>query len=328
MDGAGGSGGGAAPSGAGAPAAAPAAAPSAPTGGAPAPESAARAPVMFRPKDADREFDISEAIENHLRGYARKVKVDGQEVEIPLEDAYKHAGLETASRRRFNEATKLRDEAKRAMEAVDRAARAIANPERAEVVLSNKWGRQKFDAWIISHAERILAEENLSPADRRALDVRRERERQIEERQAAIDARDAELRRKEEAGKREAHRATRERVEREWPPMLRSLGVPEGFTRDAMKGMIAEINEAKKLGIGLSEREAASRVAAEIRRKIGVLAPPAPTPETVAKQPGRESPPPAAEAQDRARGEDGRFKKKGGVLRPDHIWARLNNVGR
>lgn len=332
MDGAGATGG----AGTTAPAAAPStgAAPSAPGGEGATPSSsgttaAERKAILFRPKDADREFDITEAVEQHLRGYARKVKVNGEEREVHLEDAFRAASLEPAAKKKFSEADRLRREADRLqreaegkMAQIEAAAQAMSDPARVDVVLAKKWGKEKFEGWVLSRAERILHEEKLPPQERQAIDRRRAEAAEIEERRAEVAAKEAAIRRRESEEQKAGLAATRQRIEREWPPIIKELGVPEGFVRDTMKAMIGALNEAKKLGISLSEREAAQRCAAELRRKIGSLAaPPPPTPEKIEAQPGRETRPVAEAPRD----DGGRFKRKG-PLRPGDVMARLDDI--
>lgn len=327
MDGAGATGG----AGTTAPAAAPStgAAPTAPGGEGAAPSSsgttaAERKPILFRPKDADREFDITEAVEQHLRGYARKVKVNGEEREVHLEDAFRAASLEPAAKKKFSEADRLRREAEGKMAHIEAVAQAMSDPARVDVVLAKKWGKEKFEEWVLSRAERILHEEKLPPQERQAIDRRRAEAAEIEERRAEIAAMEAAIRRRESEEQKAGLAATRQRIEREWPPIIKELGVPEGFVRDTMKAMIGALNEAKKLGISLSEREAAQRCAAELRRKIGAIAaPPPPTPEKIEAQPGRETRPVAEAPRD----DGGRFKRKG-PLRPGDVMDRLNSIGR
>ena len=327
MDGAGATGG----AGTTAPAAAPStgAAPTAPGGEGAAPSSsgttaAERKAILFRPKDADREFDITEAVEQHLRSYARKVKVNGEEREVHLEDAFRAASLEPAAKKKFSEADRLRREAEGKMAQIEAAAQAMSDPARVDVVLAKKWGKEKFEEWVLSRAERILHEEKLPPQERQAIDRRRAEAAEIEERRAEVAAKEAAIRRRESEEKKAGLAATRQRIEREWPPIIKELGVPEGFVRDTMKAMIGALNEAKKLGISLSEREAAQRCAAELRRKIGALAaPPQPTPEKSEAQPGRETRPVAEAPRD----DGGRFKRKG-PLRPGDVMDRLNSIGR
>lgn len=327
MDGAGAAGGG---TGTAAPAAAPStgAAPSAGgEGAAPsssgAPTTAAeRKAILFRPKDADREFDITEAVEQHLRSYARKVKVNGEEREVHLEDAFRAASLEPAAKKQFTEADKLRREAEGKMAQIEAAAQAMSDPTRVDIVLSKKWGKEKFEEWVLSRAERILREEKLPPHERQALEQRRAEAAAIEDRAAKIAAREAAIKRQESEAQKAANAALRQRIEAEWPPILKELGVPEGFVKDAMRSMIGAINEAKRLGIQLSEREAAQRCAADLRRKLGPVTVAQPSPEKVAAQPGRETKAPETPVQ---RDDGGRFKRKG-PLRPGDVMARLDDI--
>lgn len=329
MDGAGAAGGG---TGTAAPAAAPSGGALAPAGGgAPSVDGVAlvhgthtgeRKPVLFRPKDADREFDITEAVEQHLRSYARKVKVNGEEREVHLEDAFRAASLEPAAKKQFTEADKLRREAEGKMAQIEAAAQAMSDPTRVDIVLSKKWGKEKFEEWVLSRAERILREEKLPPHERQAIEQRRAEAAAMEDRAAKIAAREAAIKRQESEAQKAANAALRQRIEAEWPPILKELGVPEGFVKDAMRSMIGAINEAKRLGIQLSEREAAQRCAADLRRKLGPVTVAQPSPEKVAAQPGRETKAPEAQVQ---RDDGGRFKRKG-PLRPGDVMARLDDI--
>lgn len=313
-------------SGGGAPAAAPSggAAPSAPSGTPATPAAGgapARQPVMWTPKDGQQAYDISEAIENHLRSYKRKIAIDGAESEVDIETAFRAASLEPASRKRFTEADKIRRSAEAKLAEIQHADRAMSDPARIPTVLRKRMGHERYEMHILREADAILAEREMKPADRERLQAERTRLAGIEERDARLRADEARSQREKAEAAKARQRATRERINKEWPPIIESLGVPKGFVGDVMKAMIGELNQAQKLGIRITENEAAQRCAAELKRKIGVTAPPPPTPEVVQQQPGRDAGPPAP------RDETGRFTSANGrkpaILRPDHIRDRL-----
>ncbi len=297
------------------------AAPSAPAGGGgPPKEAAAKQPILYRPKDADRDFDITEAVEEHLRGHRRKIVIDGQESEVDIEAAFRAASLEPASKRRFSEADRLRKQAESEVARVRAADAAMSDPARIPAVLAKRMGREKYEDFILAEAKGILDFEKLTPQQRQAAEASRKRAEEFEAKAAKLAQDQAEIERQKKANLTAQQKATNERVRREWPPMLESLGVPKGMVDYAMREMVREIRESQKFGVNLTEKEAAQRCAAELRRRIGATAAPAPDPAKVERQPGRQS-----EEAPKPRDPEGKFRKNG-TLRPDDLRARIEKL--
>ncbi len=310
----------------GAPAAAPSGGASAPAtgaGAAPAP-AAERAPVLYRPKDADREFDVSEAVENALKSHKRKVVIDGNEHEVDIETAFRAASLEPASRRLVDQAGKMKKEAQAQIAHVRAVNEGMNDPALAKVIQRKRWGDEKYEEHILSEAREIIHLEKLkkeAPQEYQRQVTQRKLAADTEERRAKVAADEHRIKLRDEETAKTQQQQEVARRKREWPPLIKSHGIPEGFMDDVVRGTVAHMREAGKLGIKLTEKEAISRAAADIKRKLGPLgaAPPPPTPEVVAKQPGRESPNPPP-----PREPDGKFQRKNGVLRPDDLRARLD----
>lgn len=320
MDGVAGAGTGAAPAAAPGGGTAPA---SAPSGGTPA-AAPAKQPILFRPPESDRDYDVSDVVEKAIREHRRKVVVDGQEREFDLETAFRAAAREPASEARFQEAARFRAEASRERARIEAANAGMSDPTRAPVVLRKRMGDQKYEEMVIREAKEILALDEMTPAQRQELAQRRKRDADLEDRTQKVYAQEhTQKQAADEAAKRK-QAETKKRVEREWPPLVKSHGVPEGFVADVMRAALKDIRESKALGITLTEPEALRRASVELKKKIGVAAAPPPPPpvETIQAQPGRETSPAAAPPR---RAENGTFKKKG-PLRPQEVLDRIKSV--
>lgn len=288
----------------GAPAAAPAAAPPAAT---PRPRVD---PVLWKPDGFEKELDVAP----FLATYERKVKIDGQEVPVSLDDAFRAASIEKASARRFTEADRVRKEAEARLARIEEADRNMADPVVAKRVLSKRMGRETWEKFVLGEAAAILEYDKMPPEERRRIDERTAYEQKLMEERGQLAQKEAEIRRWEESQRAQRETALRARVEREWPPILANHGVPRGMVGDAMREMIDELRTAKKRGIHMSELEAARIVGVRVARKIAADTPVA---TAVAKQPGREVP----VEQPRPAPTNGRREQR--VLRPDDIRARF-----
>lgn len=304
------------------------AAPSTPatSGGAPASGAApsaapAREPTLWRPDGLDRDIDVNPFLDRHTR----KITVDGREMEVDVESAFRAAALEPAARKAFSEADRKLKAAQGIEAQMKRVDAAFNDPQRALVIAETRWGTERFELEILRKADEILRLKDMPPAERQAYEQRRLAQRKLEEDRSKIESERAEIERDKNEQLKAKRAATTARIKREWPPMLKSLGVPKGFIDDAMRSMVADLNEAQKRKVGLTEKEAAQHVAAQIRRKLGSAATPAPTAQSVAEQPGRKVPE-AQPSGPRPRSENGQFRK--GPLRPDDIRNGWRTPGR
>ena len=321
-DGAMGGGGGAAPAAAPAAGTAPAAAPA---GGAPAAAPVARTPILFKPADHDREFDVSEVVDKHLREHRRKVVIDGQESEVDIEAAFRAASMEPASKKRFDEAAAIRNRATSEMARIRAADAGMSDPVIIPSVLTKRLGGQEgYEKFILQQAKEILAMDEMTPAQRAEVLGRRKQNAEIAERTQKLTQKEFEQEQRDKLANEERQKTETARKRKEWPPLIKGYGIPDGFVIDVMNATGKELREARKLGIHLTEREAIGRAAAALKKKLPgeVPPPPPPTVDVVRAQPGRET---RVEAP---RTETGQFKKKNGVLRPGDVLDRIDRLGR
>lgn len=237
----------------------PAASPNAPqaAGGQQTPPPAERQPVPWKTKarvgDAEHELELD--VSPFLESYKRKLKLDGEEVEVSLEDAFKGYERAKPSYKRFEEAAQMRREveAERAKlkQQIETIEGHLADPVRAVPIMQQALGpkyvsavlgdlRQRVNAGdaeaingLVDIVEERQAYLQLSPEDRARRDRMTEAERRAAEREAAIAAREREIaerdRRAREAEERRIEQIKHERIQAltaEIVPQLDALGVP------------------------------------------------------------------------------------------------------
>jgi hypothetical protein len=241
---------------------APAAAPSAPTSapastGAPTPSAPAsseapasgtqpitpaaprRDPVPWKTKVklGEEELETEVDVAPFLESYKRKVKLDGEEVEVGPDDAFKSYERHKTSMKRFEEAAKIRTEAEQRHAQLDQQVEQIraivSDPVKGFALLEKNLGTEKVDEWAIQRALKLVELEQMTPEQRQQHTARTEAERQAAARQAELDRREAAIRQQEERAKAEREkRITQMAAERqramiaEWTPKLDAAGLP------------------------------------------------------------------------------------------------------
>ena len=320
------------------PPAASASAPAAPSGLQAPPPAVERTPVPWKTKakigDAEHEVDLD--VSPFLETYKRKVKLDGEEVEIGLDDAYKSTERAKASFKRFEEAAKERKavDAERAQltQQIERIERRLSSPDHAPAVMRQALGA-KYTSAVVADLRRavqggdrdaleamadVVAErleyERLPPEQRQQRDAMTaaemraaQREQQAAQREREIDGRERAMKASEERRIDAMAQVRQRELVAEWTPALERAGLPA--TPRVMREVARVISDARANKIPKTLADAISEVAEDLagltqhaaqRQQAAVT-------QAVAQQPGA-VPPQAPTTAPKPRDPSGRFQ--------------------
>jgi hypothetical protein len=267
-------------------------APSPPTGqqappnAAAAPPTPKRDPVPWKTKHkiGEEEHELELDASPFLETYKRKVKLDGREFEVPVEEAYKSYERVRSSMSRFDEAAKARKEAetiKTTMaEREKRIEAALTNPKTALDFVERTLGEDAFLTAITERIRSRLEYEALPPEVRQQRDQMTAAERKLAERERQIADRDRQVAEREKAiaAEREQRINTlaqerQKQMVAEWTPMLESAGLPaklNGAPNMRLMRMLADtLRSAKASGMPMTLSEGIASVRDEYEAMVG-----------------------------------------------------------
>lgn len=321
-------------------------APASPVSNAPAPPSGAqtppaapptREPVPWKTKAriGEQEHELELDVSPFLAEYKRKLKLDGEEVEVGLDDAFKSYERAKPSFKRFEEAAQMRRDAEaertRLKQQVEAIEGHLTDPARAPQVMRKALG-PKYTAAVLADLRQSIANgdheavegiaeivrerleyEKLPPEQRQQRDQMTAAERRAAEREAQLAQREREIARRE-AETKAAHekridqlaQERRAQLVAEWTPALEKAGLP---THPRIMAMLAQtLRHAKDNAIPLTLPDAVSQVREEYEALVGhaVQQRQQATTEAVQQQPGRGEPA-APAAAPRVRQPNGQF---------------------
>lgn len=264
-------------------------APSPPTGqqepaaAAPPP---ARQPVPWKTKHkiGEEEHELELDVSPFLAEYKRKVKLDGREFEVPLEEAFKSYERVRSSMSRFDEAAKARKEAEavktQMAEREKRIEAALTNPKTALDFVERTLGE---DAFLTAITERIRARmeyDALPPEVRQQRDQMTAAERKLMERERQLADRDRQIAEREKAVAAEREQRInamaqerQKQIIAEWVPALEAAGLPaklNGQPNQRMIQMLADtMVRAKRSGMPMTLSEGIATVREEYEAMVG-----------------------------------------------------------
>jgi len=328
--------------GASAPTSAPAtgAAPSPPTGvpaagGAPAAAAAPPAGPSVRWKVADIQAAIQAAGEGAteadvfalLKGYKHRVKIDGQETEVPFDEMLRSAGL---SRKARQEITKVRETEQKlgaARKELENIAARMLDPRQAEPILEKNWGGpEAVYKWAKEKVARYEQYMALPEAERQRIDRMTQAQRESVARERQLAERENRIKAAEQKQAKAARDAWVAKVGRESGPAFQALGLPQEpkLVAEAHRRTVATLDKAHRDRIPMTlreaQREAVDSLMASARALFtglkpdvlrglvgeeGLSAVQQANLARVEGQPGRTTP----GEQPQIRGEDGKFKR-------------------
>lgn len=217
------------------------------------------------------EVDVAEFVERLMSTEKRKFKVNGQEREATFNEAFERLPLADGAHERFREAKTIEEQAKAQIERAKRELAPLGKPETALSVLEKILGPQ---ALMHEMEKRLAAQyqrEAMPEAERRALEAREAGEQQLSKREQEIAAREEAFKAQEQAQRTARYEAAvkteTERIQRDFPILLKEVGLP---TTPRMLARLAQAaSEARALKIPYTEKQLAAQVAQEYREEIG-----------------------------------------------------------
>lgn len=229
--------------------------------------------VIKHKLDDGREIDVdaSEYIENYTKGLKRKVKVDGQEREVGLDELEKRYTLADSAYRRFEEAANL----KKQMEAREAQIRQglqglqerLGNPETAAAELRSILGEERYTQMVRGEMAKLARLAAMTPEQRAELQRRQEAEKGLTERERQIQERERQVKEAEARYKQAQHEAQTkqlfEQYQQQVPVHLKNAGVP--VTPEAIGRWTELKRQALRAKIPVSDADIASKVGEEMR---------------------------------------------------------------
>lgn len=210
------------------------------------------------------DVDISEHVAEALAAVQRrKLKVNGQEVEVDAEEAFERYPLARGAHEKFEEAAAMRKEVATFKEQLADLGKRLRSPDHLRDLLGNPkmLGPEKLLKFAESIVLDALAEEKMTPEQRASLQRQREIEEGARRRQAELDQREAKIKR-EEATRMEAEtKRWSEHYAQAIPKLLEAVGVPH--TPKSDKAWREAKKQALKLGLPVSDEAIAKEVANE-----------------------------------------------------------------
>lgn len=235
--------------------------------------AARREAVMWKHRLEDGtelEIDIADAI----AGHKRKVKVDGEEVEVGLDDAFRSFERVRASMKRFDEAAAIKKDAEtkiaRAEAREAKVRETLSDPTKALPLVKRILGEDLYYRAIAEDVADRVKYERLPPEQRSQVDRQRKAQTEAERVEAQLAARKAELDRREREFSEREGRTHVDRARAEITAELEHARLP--VTQTTI-GLLARVKaQAARAGTKLSPEEAVAEVRSELRSMMSGLA--------------------------------------------------------
>lgn len=233
-----------------------------------------RTPHLIKHKLADGtevDVDISEHVERVLASEKRKVKVNGQEREYSIGEAFERLPLAEGAHQRFREAHELEQRAKQMEAQLRKGLEPLRDPKQALSILAKIHGPEQAQRMMEEHLASIYAREQMPPEQRRAIEEREAATRTIESERAKLQREKSEWEAQRSAeAKQKADAATNaefERMKRDFPILLQNAKLPS--TPRMMARLAQAMSEAHALKIPYTDQQIADHLAKEWREEIG-----------------------------------------------------------
>lgn len=266
----------------------------APTGSQPssAAPPPARTPVPWKTKHriGDQEHELEIDVSPFLDSYRRKVKLPKRqgeghdEVDVPVEEAFKSYERVRSSMARFDEASRLRKEAEtmrsEMQEREKRIEAALRDPKKVLALARQTLGEDVFLASITEQIAERIEYEKLSPQERAQRDRMTEaekraatRERELAQRAAAIERKEREVREAEERRMSALADVRQQQLIAEWTPKIEAAGLPAKLgdkpNMRIIRMVASTMQDAKRSGIAMTLEEAIGIVREEYEAMVG-----------------------------------------------------------
>jgi len=207
------------------------------------------------------EIDVSDVLEERLKAYRRKMKVNHEEVDVTLDEMAEVFPLAKGAHQKYKEAAEIRAENERIKKGFERFQQLMSDPEQAAGQLAKMIGSEK----LLTLAERVVNEQirldSMTP-EQKAEAARREqmtaedrkREDALRQREVKIKADEARLRTVKQT-------ELAQKFSRDFPILLKNAGVE--VNAESFKRMADLKAESIKLGIPVTNQQIAAQVAEE-----------------------------------------------------------------
>lgn len=274
-----------------------------------------------------------------LKGYKHRVKVDGQETEVPFEEMVRHAGLGKAARQEIARVRGLEQKLQTAEASLKSIAQRMLDPNQAEPILEKNWGGpDAVYEWAKNYVARQDQYRALPPEERARIDRMTQQQREHAARERALAEREARVKAEEQKTLKARRDGWIAKMGRECPPAFAALGLPQEpkLVQEALRRTIGLLDDANRRRIPMTlaeaQKEAVDGIMVSVRSLVTGLAPDAIVKlvgesglqavqaanlARVENQPGRTTP----AASEQPRGENGQFRK-------DHRIEPSSRLGR
>lgn len=248
-------------------------APAPPTGLQQSPDSPPKIQFPFKAKIGEQEHEID------LAEYRHKVRIDGQEYELGLDELAKNQERLRSSMKRYEDASRLKKEAEARAAQVqareEQLGRALRDPAQAFALLRRTLGEDGLIQAAADLVSKRLEYERLAPEQRQIHDRYSKQEQELEQRRAELDRRQAEIDRHNKEREDRLTEEHRQRLLAQWVPALESAGLPakiNGEPNMRLVRMLAEtLRVARANNVPLTFSEAIGEVKRDFEAMFGFV---------------------------------------------------------
>lgn len=216
------------------------------------------------PDGSEMELDIAEHLESYLKGYKKKLKVNGVEKEVALSEMEERFPLADHSYTKLREAADMRKQAEVTVDRLKQIdSRIKKDPASAQQVLEKWMGSEAFLEMAAQAVEKRIAYERLSPEERQFQDRMTQQERLLFEKQKQAKALDRQIAEHNEARIKIEAAAVEKQYVQQFSSLLKQAGAP--VTPQTISLLAQKKQEAKKFGVPHTNADLARDVANEMR---------------------------------------------------------------
>ena len=236
-----------------------------------------REPRLVKHRLADgteADIDISEHLERELAAYKRKVKVNGEEREFSLAEAYERLPLAEGAHQRFREASEAKKQAADTIERLKAELAPLRDPEKAFDLVARILGEDVAYGQMERRVAERLKREMMPAQERAQLEQRERADRDFAEREAKLQreraAFEAEQKKAAEARQAQQRAQALDQLKKTVPVVLEQVELP--VTPETIGRYTAIKAEALRHGIPYTDAQVAERVRAEFSEAISAMA--------------------------------------------------------
>lgn len=228
-----------------------------------------RFPWKTKIGEQEHEIDLAE--------YRHRVKIDGQDYELGLDELAKNQERLRSSMKRYDEASRLKKDAEAAVAKIEQEKRSIVaqlkDPAQALGLLRRALGVDRFNDAVIGEYRRLKAYAEMPDEERAVYDRHSQREDQLQRQRYDLERREQAIKAAEDARMQRLETERARALIAEWVPALERAGLPvkvNGQINERFTRMLAvEIKKARDNKVPMTLEEAVNLVREDYENMVG-----------------------------------------------------------